>query len=74
MKEKKEEPAVYSRRNILKGSAAFLLGGLAGRMTNAYAAPEPKVAPAPPLPWKWTKLDPMEAGRRAYHNYLTNKG
>jgi len=42
-------------------------------MTNAVCAPEPKVAPAPPLPWKWTKLDPMEAGRRAYHNYLTNQ-
>ena len=30
--------------------------------------------PAPPLPWKWTKLDPMEAGTRAYRAYLKNKG
>jgi hypothetical protein len=74
MKEKKEETAAYSRRNILKGSAAFLLGGLAGRISNAVAAPEPACAPAPPLPWKWTNLDPMEAGRRAYQNYLKNKG
>jgi hypothetical protein len=43
-------------------------------MSNVYAAPAPTFAPAPPLPWKWTKLDPMEAGRRAYQNYLKNKG
>jgi hypothetical protein len=43
-------------------------------MSNAYAAPAPTLAPAPPLPWKWTKLDPEEAGRRAYQNYLKNKG
>jgi hypothetical protein len=32
------------------------------------------VAEAPPLPWKWVNLDPLEAGRRAYRSYLTNKG
>ena len=74
MKEKREETLVSSRRSILKGSAALLLGGIAGRMSNAYAAPAPTFAPAPPLPWKWTKLDPVEAGRRAYQNYLKNKG
>ncbi len=74
MKEKREETLVRSRRSILKGSAALLLGGIAGRISNAYAAPAPALAPAPPLPWKWTKLDPMEAGRRAYRTYLTNKG
>jgi len=74
MKEKREETLVRSRRSILKGSAALLLGGIAGRMSNAYAAPAPTLAPAPPLPWKWTKLDPEEAGRRAYQNYLKNKG
>ena len=74
MNEKKENPAVCSRRNILKGSAAVLLGGIAGRMSSAYAAPAPEAAPAPSLPWKWPNLDPMEAGTRAYHNYLKNKG
>ena len=72
--ENREETLVRSRRSILKGSAALLLGGIAGRMSNAYAAPAPTFAPAPPLPWKWTKLDPLEAGRRAYRNYLKNKG
>lgn len=74
MKEKNEESEGCSRRNIIKGSAALLLGGIAGRVSNAYAAPEPTYAPAPPLPWKWPKLDPLEAGTRAYENYLKNKG
>jgi len=64
----------YSRRSILLGSAALLAGGLAGRASNAFAVPEPACAPAPPLPWKWPKLDPLEAGTRAYENYLKNKG
>jgi hypothetical protein len=81
MKNQKEKPseesrgaAVRSRRSILKGSVALLLGGVAGRMSSAYAAPAPTFAPAPPLPWPWVKLDPMEAGRRAYRNYLKEPG
>jgi hypothetical protein len=81
MKEQKESTSEdpqgaleYSRRSILLGSAALLAGGLAGRAGNAFAAPEPTYAPAPPLPWKWPKLDPLEAGTRAYENYLKNKG
>jgi hypothetical protein len=63
-----------SRRSILLGTAALLMGGVAGRISNSYAAPEPTYAPAPPLPWKWVKLDPLEAGQRAYRTYLTNRG
>jgi hypothetical protein len=74
VEEQKEKTELVSRRNILKGSAALLVGGVAGRMSSAFAAPEPTNAPAPPLPWKWTQLDPMEAGTRAYQNYLKNKG
>ena len=66
--------AEYSRRNILKGSALLLAGGIAGRISSAQASTEPTYAPAPPLPWKWTKLDPMEAGTRAYQAYLKQKG
>jgi hypothetical protein len=69
-----EKAVVRSRRSILTGSAALLLGGIAGRLSNAYAEPAPQYAPAPPLPWAWTNLDPMEAGTRAYQNYLKNKG
>jgi hypothetical protein len=75
MKEKREKTVDISRRNILKGSAVLLAGGIAGRMSNAHAAPVPESAPAaPPLPWKWPTLDPLEAGTRAYENYLKNKG
>jgi hypothetical protein len=81
MKEQKKEPSEetkgvpeYSRRSILLGSAVLLAGGIAGRISNVAAAPEPKFAPAPPLPWEWTKLDPLEAGRRAYRSYLEKKG
>ena len=82
MKEQNEEPRVEavegegdcSRRSVLLGSAALLAGGIAGRISTSYAAQEPTYAPAPPLPWKWPKLDPLEAGTRAYQNYLKNKG
>ena len=74
MKEKREEAGLCSRRSILKGSTLLLTGGIAGRMSNAYAAPAPTFAPAPPLPWKWPRLDPTEAGRRAYRSYLEKKG
>ena len=74
MKTQNKEAGLVSRRTMLTGSALLLTGGIAGRISNAYSAPEPSFAPAPPLPWKWTKLDPLEAGRRAYRAYLTGGG
>ena len=74
MKTQKEEAGSVSRRAILKGSALLVTGGIAGRISNTYAATESTPAPAPPLPWKWTKLDPLEAGRRAYRGYLSGGG
>ncbi len=70
----RKETTTYSRRGILKGSAALLAGGIAGCVGSAYTAPKPQADPAPPLPWKWTQLDPNEAGRRTYTNDLNNKG
>jgi hypothetical protein len=64
----------HSRRNILKGAGIALLGGVAGGISSLSAAPEPTMAPAPPLPWKWVELDPMEAGTLAYKSYLTKHG
>lgn len=61
------------RRTILKGSALFLLGGAAARVVDARAA-EVAATGAPPLPWKWVKLDPLEAGRRGYRAYLEKGG
>ena len=66
-----------SRRNMLKESAALLVGGIAGAAVGAYAAtPAVGEAPAatPPLPWKWARLDPLEAGRRAYRFYKEKGG
>jgi len=68
-----KEAGACSRRRILTGSAALLggiaLGGAAFAATapvkDAKAAVEP-----PPLPWKWAKLDPLEAGQRAYRTYF----
>jgi hypothetical protein len=74
MKEKRDEAVVHSRRSLMTGSAAFLVGGVAGCASNAITAPAPTAAPAPPLPWKWPMLDPMEAGTRTYQQYLKNKG
>lgn len=75
---KQEEAGFCSRRSILAGSAVLLMGGIAGRISSAYGAPKPSAAKAPqaapPLPWKWVKLDPLEAGRRAYRSYLEKKG
>ncbi len=72
----KERTELISRRSLVTGSAIFLLGAAGGRISNAHAAsPAPSSGEnAPPLPWPWVKLDPMEAGRRAYRSYLEKKG
>ena len=76
MKGRKERPELISRRSMLKGFAIFLLGGTAGCLGNKYSPPAaaPTAGNPPPLPWPWVKLDPMEAGRRAYRSYLEKKG
>jgi hypothetical protein len=72
MKAQRDEAEAVSRRNMLKQSAAFLMGGAAGGAVVAFADTPTagEMAPAaPPLPWKWVTLDPLEVGRRAYRNY-----
>jgi len=71
MKERKEECVPLSRRNMLKGSAIFLAGGIAGGISTACSTTRPV---APPLPWEWVELDPLEAGRRAYRGYHEYRG
>ena len=67
-----------SRRNVLTGCAALLAGGGIGSGLTAFAGSTPAVpvaqAGAPPLPWKWVTLDPLEAGRRAYRLYIEGEG
>jgi hypothetical protein len=47
---------------MLAGTGMFALGGMAGCATG-------DVEEAPPLPWKWINLDPLETGRKAYRLY-----
>jgi len=77
MSAQKDEAGTVSRRSMLRESAALLVGGVAGSAVGAYATtPATAQVPpaAPPLPWKWVKLDPLEAGRRAYRYYATKGG
>jgi hypothetical protein len=67
--------AAYSRRLFLKTGGAFLAGGVLGSIAaNASDGPKSAVDGAPPLPWKWGSIDPMEAGARAYRIYLEAGG
>jgi hypothetical protein len=77
MRKINEEAGLCSRRSILTGSAMLLAAGIMGRVGSAFGAAKPaadKAPKAPPLPWKWVKLDPLEAGRRAYRAYLSEGG
>jgi hypothetical protein len=51
-----------------------LAGGGIGSSLTALAAPPEAPTDAPPLPWKWVRLDPLEAGRRAYRFYKEKGG
>jgi len=72
----KEKPQTNSsRRRLLKGAWALLAGGVIGCASGNFSAPSKKGAGAPPpLPWPWRKIDPMEAGSRAYRIYLEAGG
>jgi hypothetical protein len=67
-----------SRRNMLVNTAAVLASGAVGSVAADYAQPafaqSAAAGAAPPLPWKWVRLDPLEAGRRAYRFYKERGG
>ena len=67
-----------SRRDFLNNAGAAAAGGLAVVAgSGLFAGHEAKAAvpeATPPLPWKYAKLDPMEAGKRGYKNYLAKGG
>jgi hypothetical protein len=62
--------AACSRRHFFNGGAAFVAGGLIGSATGmvSAAAKRPNREMAE-LPWSWAKIDPMEAGSRAFRYY-----
>jgi hypothetical protein len=74
MEEEEKRAPSLSRRGFLTGTGIFVAGGIAGYGTSLALPSTPTVTEAPPLPWKWTRLDPLEAGRRAYRSYLEKKG
>ena len=63
-----------ARRTLLAGSAALLASGGVGSGITAIAAAPETPASAPPLPWKWVRLEPLEAGRRGYRMYKDKGG
>lgn len=71
MGDKRSQTETVSRRSLLIGSALLGAGGIGGSLTAFAGAGGDQTTPpaAPPLPWKWVALDPLEAGRRAYRNY-----
>lgn len=75
--EPKKNTEKISRRDFLN-SAGAAAGGLvvvagSGLLSgNQAKAAVPQATP--PLPWKYTKLDPLEAGKRGYKNYLAKGG
>jgi hypothetical protein len=65
------EQKTWPRRDLLTASAVLLAGGVAGSAATRVgqaAIPDSSVE-AVPLPWPWTTLEPIEAGRRAYRFY-----
>lgn len=69
---------ILSRRNFLNTAGCAAMGGLVvaagGSLFNEKKAMATIPQEAPPLPWKYVKLDPKEAGKRGYENYLLNGG
>jgi len=67
-----------SRRIFLNSAGCAAMGGLAvaagASLFTEKKAMATATQEAPSLPWKYVKLDPMEAGKRGYKNYLLNGG
>ena len=76
--EVKQKIDKITRRDFLNTAGAAAAGGLvvvAGssllRGNDVNAAVQQGT---PPLPWKYVKLDPLEAGKRGYKYYLAKGG
>ena len=78
----KEEPGPVtenlSRRSFLNTASVAAVGGLVAvagsSLLSDGEAKSAKAPAAPPLPWKYKKLDPLEAGKRGYKSYLEKGG
>lgn len=68
------DPSRPSRRSFLNAGAHLIGGGVIGGVAGAVLAEPPAPSRAPgtgpaELPWPWAKIDPMEAGSRAFRYY-----
>jgi hypothetical protein len=70
MEKAKQIEKALSRRRFLSGAGILAAGGALGVETNLAFGTTPTPGAAPPLPWKWEQLDPMEAGSLAYRYYF----
>jgi hypothetical protein len=69
MEKEPKKASQLTRRSFMTKAGIFVAGGITGCTSMQLPKTEAKTVP-PPLPWPWVKLDPMEAGRRAYRGYL----
>lgn len=60
-----------SRRWLIKSGGILLAGSLVGcdSVNTSRSAQTP-----PELPWHWSRIDPMEAGSRAFRAYHEKGG
>lgn len=73
--EGKRSTGIMSRRNFIATAGLVAAGGAlaGGAMANVTGTKEAPGTP-PPLPWPWVKLDPLEAGKRAFRTYHEKGG
>ncbi len=64
-----------TRRGFIAKAGAVAAGGvLAGGALAATAGAKEAVSAEAPLPWPWVRLDPQEAGERAFQTYHEKGG
>ena len=65
-----------SRRKFITSTGIVAAGGMltSSALASVAAKKEAEVTAAPPLPWSWAKLDPQEAGERAFRYYHEKGG
>jgi len=65
-----------SRRSFITAAGIVTVGGVmaGGAIAAVTGTKEAALGAPPPLPWTWAKLDPMEAGKRAFQTYHAKGG
>jgi hypothetical protein len=65
----------FSRRGFLRTGTTAVAAGIIGTAAGMTTAAANQANPATvKLPWPWARIDPMEAGSRAYHYYHESGG